>query len=72
MKKTLILTQALFALLLSANVMAEDVKPVVDLDKKGDRIEERLDKRGDRVDNHLDRKGERINKRLDKKAAKRK
>jgi hypothetical protein len=48
MKKTLILTQALFALLISAQVMAEDVTPTVDLDKRGDRIEERLDNRGDR------------------------
>ena len=71
MKRTLILTHTLFALLVSAQVMADDTKPAVDLDKRGDRIEERLDNRGDRREERLDNKGDRINNRLDKRANKR-
>ncbi len=67
MKKTIIVAHTLFALLLSANVMADDVKPAVDLDKRGDRIEERLDNKGDRIENRLDNKGDRIEERLDNK-----
>jgi hypothetical protein len=36
------------------------------LDRQGDRIENRLDRRGDRVDNRLDRRGQRVDRRLDR------
>jgi hypothetical protein len=38
----------LMVTLFSYVALAEDVKPRVDLDKRGDRIEQRLDNRGDR------------------------
>jgi hypothetical protein len=36
------------------------------LDRRGDRIENRLDRRGDRIENRLDRRGDRIENRLDR------
>jgi hypothetical protein len=36
------------------------------LDRKGDRIENRLDRKGDRIDNRLDRRGQRVDRRYDR------
>ncbi len=57
----------LTAVLFSSVVYADDAKPSVDLDQRGDRIEQRLDNRGDRKETRLDNKGDRIEERLDDK-----
>jgi hypothetical protein len=65
MKITGILIQTIFALLASTQAIAYDVKPVVDLEKKCDRIEQRLDNRGYPINLRLNRKGGCIDNRLD-------
>ncbi len=66
MKNTLMISTTVLALFVSAGAMAEDAKKI-DLDAKGDRIEQRLDNKGDRIDNRLDNKGDRVDNRLDAK-----
>ena len=36
------------------------------LDRKGDRIENRLDRKGDRIDHRLDSRGQRVDRRYDR------
>jgi hypothetical protein len=66
MNKTGILIAAIFALLACTQAIAYDVKPVVDLDKRVDRIDNRLDHRVDRADTRLSNKGQKVKHRLNR------